>query len=111
MKAGKLDRRVTIMRGGAPVDDGYTSQPGALTTYAVRWAAWEPARGREVSENMGREAYSSGTFHVRYDKLTSAIKETDTVMYSGRAWNITSVTEMGRGEGIQLTVVSGDNQP
>lgn len=108
MQSGKLDRRVTIMRSGTPVDDGYTTQPGGLTTYATRWAAWMPARGREIAESMGREAYSTGTFQLRYDSLTSALKETDILVYSGKAWNITSVMEVGRGKYVQVTVVSGE---
>lgn len=108
MRAGRLDRRITIMRNGAAVDDGFTMVPGTVETYAVRWAMWRPQTGRETHESMGKEAYASGTFTVRYDSVTANLKETDVVQYSGKLWNITSIIELGRREGVELVVVSGE---
>ena len=108
MKAGTLDRRITIQRQGASTDDGYTTVPGALETYAERPASWKAANGRETYENLGREAKSAGTFFLRYDTLTSAIRATDKVLWDGRTWDIASVTELGRREGIELLVIAED---
>lgn len=108
MRAGKLDRRITIKRPGAAVDDGFGTQPGPLADYAVRWASWQPARGREIFENLGREAKSGGTFWIRYDSLTAAIAETDQVQFEGRLWDIVAIQEVGRREGVELVVVAGD---
>ena len=108
MKAGKLDRRVTIQRQGADVDDGYTTVPGALADYATRWASWKPANGREVFENQGREAKAGGTFWMRFDSVTEGIVATDKVLFSGRLWDIVSINELNRREGVELTVVADD---
>lgn len=108
MIAGKLDRRITIQRLGTPTDDGFTTSPGALANYAVRWASWKPSTGREGPENMGREAYASGSFHVRRDTLTADLNETDVVLFSGKVWNITSLMEIGRGDGVEIAVVAKD---
>lgn len=108
MKAGALDRRVTIKRAGAPTDDGYTTQPGALETYCTRWASWKPANGREVFENQGKEAKSGGTFWLRFDSQTDGILPTDCVEWNGVRWDIVSVTMLGRNEGVELIVAAGD---
>jgi len=108
MKAGKLDRRITIQRQGEATDNGIEEIPGALETYATRWASWKPANGREIFENLGREAKAAGTFWLRYDSLTSGILATDLVSWDGRTWDIISINQIGRLEGVELLVVAGD---
>lgn len=108
MKSGSLDRRVTIKRAGATVDDGYTETDGALETYCTRWASWKPANGREVFENLGREAKKGGTLWLRYDSQTSAIVETDKVLFGGDLWDIVAIQEIGRSEGIELIIAGAD---
>ena len=110
LRAGKLDRRIVIRRPGPVVDDGFGSQPGALADYATRWASWQPARGREVFENMGREAKAGGTFWLRYDNTTAGIRTTDVVRFQDRDWDIVSIQEVGRREGVELIVVASDEE-
>lgn len=109
MKAGNLDRRVTIQREGAPTDNGIEETDGVLADYATRWASWKPANGREVFENLGREAKAGGTFWLRYDSETAAIEETDKVLFDGRLWDIIGIQEIARREGIELIVAAGDD--
>lgn len=108
MKAGKLDRRITVQRQGEATDDGYTTQPGALEDYCTRWASWKPANGRETFEAQGREALAGGTFWLRWDSLSSGISTTDVVLFEGRTWDIAAVQQIGRREGVELIVVAGD---
>lgn len=107
MKSGKMDRRITIRRPGSPTDDGYNTLPGALADYYTCFAQWKPGRGNEIFENKGLEAYSAGTFIIRRNPTSAAIRSTDKVSYSGLSWNIISVAEMGR-DAIELAVVSGE---
>lgn len=109
MKAGALDRRITIQRQGAPTDNGIEEVPGALEALATRWASWRPANGREVFENLGREAKAGGTFWLRYDSVTADIRETDVVQFDGRQWGIVGIQELDRREGIELIVVADDD--
>lgn len=109
MKAGKLDRRITIQRQGPSTDNGIEEVPGALEDYATRWASWKPSNGREIFENLGREAKSGGTFWLRHDQRTRGIKATDIVKFDGRAWDILGVQELGRREGIELIVSADDS--
>lgn len=108
MIAGALDRRISILRAGASVDDGYTETRGELEVIFARWASWKPANGRETLENLGREAKASGSFWLRSDSETRTIVETDKVYYMGRVWDIVSVTELDRREGLELIVAASD---
>ena len=110
MRAGNLDRRVTIQRAGPATDDGYTIVPGELEEYAIRWASWKPANGREVFENQGREAKSAGSFWFRYDSKTRNITETDKVAFDGQLWDIVSKTQIDRREGVEVIVVASDEE-
>lgn len=109
VKAGALDRRVTIQRPGPPTDDGYTTLPGALADYYTCSASWKPARGNEVFENSGREAYSGGTLWIRYNPTAAAIRATDKVLFGGQVWDIVAPpAEIGRREGIELILALAD---
>lgn len=109
MKAGKLDRRITIQRQGPSTDNGIEEVPGAPEDYATRWASWKPSNGREIFENLGREAKSGGTFWLRYDSVTAGIRETDVAQFDGRQWGIVGIQELDRREGIELIVVADDD--
>lgn len=108
MKAGNLDRRITIQRLGEPTDNGIEEVPGEWADHATRWASWKPANGREVFENLGREAKAGGTFWLRYDSETSGILATDRVVFESRNWDILSINELDRREGVELVVIAGD---
>ena len=111
MKAGALDRRISILRAGARVDDGYTDADGPLEVLFERWASWKPANGRETFENAGKEAKAGGSFWLRYDSDTRGILETDKLHFEGRIWDILSITEMNRRDGLELIVAASDQPP
>lgn len=108
MNAGALDRRITILRQGPAVDDGYTTTPGEWDAYISRWASWKPANGREVLENQGRTANTGGTFWLRYDSETATITTLDRVQWEGRDWDIVSANLLNRNDGIELIVSVND---
>lgn len=106
MKAGSLDRTVTIQRQGAAVDDGYTMQPGAWATLATRKAQRITSRGREVFEQQGVDAEVPMTFVLRDDSVTRTITVKDRVSYGGKVYDLKSVTEIGRRRGVELIGVA-----
>lgn len=108
MKAGKLDRTITLFKQGASVDDGYTTLPGELESQGTRKARYIPAMAREVFENAGREGKMPVVFEVRSDSLTRQINETWAIDYDGRRFDIEGVQEIGRNEGIRIQAVAGD---
>ncbi len=108
MKAGKLDRRIQILRHGAPVDNGIELIPGDIAVVATRWASWKPANGNEVFENQGREAKAGGTFWLRSDSVTRQVTPLDKVDFDGRVYDVVAVQELGRREGVELIVAADD---
>jgi len=108
VKAGALDRTITLFKTGAAVDDGYTTRPGALESQGTRKARYIPAMAREVFENAGREAKLPVVFEVRSDSLTRQITEQWVIEYSGTRFEIQGVQEIGRKEGIRIQAVAGD---
>lgn len=108
MKAGRFDRTITLFKPGAPIDDGATTQPGEPQNMGTRKAALITARPREIFENSGVEVERPVVFEVRSDTLTRQINETWTLEYDGQGYNIRSVSEIGRREGVRIEAVAGD---
>ena len=108
MRSGDLDRRVTLLRPGAPVDDGYQTRPGEPEEAGTRWARYIPAMAREVVENAGREAKLPVVFELRHDALTADMDETWSLRMDGRTYSIEGVQEIGRREGVRVAAVAGD---
>lgn len=94
MRAGKLDRRLTIRRYTASTDN-FGGEAKTWGDVATVWAQQRPIRGDErfsVQQVAGRKVQ---TFHIRYyGSLTTA----DRVLYEGREYNVTDVRELGRRE-------------
>ena len=108
MKAGALDRSVTILRQGAPVDDGFQTLPGAWGTLAVRKAQRITSRGREVFENQGIDALVPMTFVFRDDSVTRTITPADRISFGGRLYDLKAVNELGRRRGVECVGVAND---
>lgn len=102
MMAGKLDRRVSIMRLGAESDDGYTtSQP--WIEIGTRWASFSPQVGKEAIEAAGKDGVEAVRFRMRHDSLTRTITEKDALEFEARRYAIVAPPiELGRHEGIEL---------
>lgn len=107
--AGRLDRRVRI-ESAAAGDDGY-NETETWAPLATVWAHVIPTAGREAREQLGREAMLSSSFRIRYSPRVAAVKAdgfrlrypaTD----DGQVWDIKSVVEIGRREGLEIIAVA-----
>jgi len=103
MRAGKLDREVTLQKRSAS-QDAFGAPVETWSTLATVWA--------EVREERGREFFSGGTaseekrsFFIRW---MNGITSKDRVLYNGIAHDIRSIREIGRQDGLEIlaTVVS-----
>lgn len=110
MRAGDLDRRVTLLRPAAAVDDGYTTRPGGHEEAGERWARHMPAMAREIIEASGREAKLPIVLELRHDSLTRLIDGTWRVRMDGRTYDVEGAQEIGRREGVRLSAVAGDDE-
>lgn len=105
MKAGSLDRRITLQRQGTATDDGYTTQPGAWFDLAEVWASYRPGSGRELLVNDEIAAPLPVEFRIRKSLDVDDLNPKDRLLYSGIVHDIKSVTEIAR-EGLLIIAVA-----
>jgi head-tail adaptor len=111
MEAGRLDRRITILRTFL-VDDGYSSAPGAPAVFISRAAEFQPQSDAEKQRSDELQATQAAWFRVRYDSQTATIDARDTLEFEGRVWQITGVKPLpGRREGFEITAVARAEAP
>lgn len=102
MKAGKLDRRITVRRAtvtqhpvtGLPVE--------TWADVATVYASWRRASARETLAASEIGAQVTDVFECRWSAITASITPLDRVAYLGREYNLSGVTEIGRRVGVRL---------
>lgn len=104
MKAGKLDREITIERQGEPYDDGYTTVPGEWEALATVPAQVMEQGGHEYLTAEAVEATERLVFRVRWME----VKTTDRVRYGEQLCNIMNVKELGRFDGLEIMTVAAE---
>lgn len=100
LRAGRLDRRVTIRRAGASTRNSWGEQVPGASTETVRFAAVSPAPGTERFANAENAASAPMRFVLRWEP--DLVEVTDSLLLDGRTFEIRSVTEIGRREGIEV---------
>ncbi len=109
LRAGKLDRVVTLLQMGEGVDDGYTTTPGGFEAIGTRRASVQPEYRPERLEALGLVGKSVITVRLRSDSTTRALTEEHGVRYKGRDHALVGrPIEIGRAEGVELTAVAVD---
>lgn len=104
MRAGDMDRRITILRYELGGDDGYGNQYPIYVPTEVVWA--------EVKQESGREFFAAATiqsdrkvvFKLRW--IDPEVRVYDRVLYGEREHDIHEVRELGRKEGLELHTTS-----
>lgn len=107
MKSGDLDQRIELFAPGAPVDDGYTTAPGAPVSRGKRWAKYMGRSVREVFENAGNEAEARAVFLVRRDSVTVQVDATWKLVHNGATYDVKGKTWRDR-DGVLIEGVAGD---
>ncbi|WP_157014893.1 phage head closure protein [Mesorhizobium xinjiangense] len=102
MRAGKIDRRLTIRRftvvGTNPLNEDIYDWADIATV----WAQQRPNRGNERFAAQQIAGSAVMTFHIRYRDVSV----TDRLRYAGKEWNITDVREIGRGVVTEIDAVA-----
>lgn len=98
MRAGDLDRRVTIQQR-TDTQDSYGEPIAAWADLAEVWAQVTPVRGVErlTAEQLTSDVTTR--FRIRY---RAGITEQMRLSYEGRVYQIHAVLELGRREGLDL---------
>lgn len=102
MKAGDLDRRITILRAVKVTDPASGQEVETWIDLATIWASWRRATAREQLAAAEISAEVTDVFRIRWSSVTRSITPEDRVLYNGREYNLVEATEIGRHEGMML---------
>ena len=98
MRAGELDRRVTIeYKTEAPDTSGQPIE--TWKTLFETWATVRPLRGDERYMSEQTVASADTQFRIRF---RADITPLNRINYDGRIYDITGVIELGRTEGLEI---------
>lgn len=103
MKAGALDRRISILRATTVQDPGTGEEVETWSTLATVWAAKKDVSDGERMKAAEVSAEISTRFTIRWSSAVSSVNPKDRVQHDGRTYDIFSVKELGRREGLEIT--------
>ena len=100
-----MDRLITIEQS----TEGRGSMGGITETWTQFdevWAKWTPGGGGESFDADQETAERSGIFMIRWlDGLTTKMR----IRWDGLTWDIKHIAEIGRREGLNVTVEARGN--
>lgn len=108
MRAGKLDRRIRIERYTTTTNDFGEAVP-AWAALATVWAEAEQIRDGERFAAGEVAAERTHRFRIRWSGKVDDLTPKDRVVYpaeDGRTYNVISVKEIGRREGLEITAAA-----
>ena len=98
MRAGSLDRTITVQRGGEVQDDYGGVSLGWTTVATVRAALLESSTS-EFMQAGGEQAERTVAFRIRW---LADLRNADRVLFEGAAFDVLQVKEIGRRRGLEL---------
>ena len=99
MRAGSLDRQITIQRFMVIGDDGYGNEITDWGTLATVSAQVIQASGREFFAQAGIQAEAKVVFKIRY---LPGLTVDDRILYEDRLHDLHEVKEIGRREAQEI---------
>ncbi len=102
MLAGPLDSRITLRRASLTTNALGEEIPTWRDLASV-WARrdWSPGGEQLTTQELGSTV--SASFRIRWSSRLRDLNPRDRVLASGREWDIMSVIEIGRREGLEIT--------
>jgi SPP1 family predicted phage head-tail adaptor len=110
MLAGRLDRRISILRA-TPAADEFNEQVETWGTLAVVWAHATPVMDAERQRAGETLASKSYRFTIRYSSQVADVDPRDRVTFDGRTYDVQGVKEIGRREGLEITATARAEAP
>ncbi len=105
MRAGDLDRRVTLERATVS-QDAMNEDVLTWSPLATVWASYEPVRDGERFRAAETAAGLSARFVIRWSSAVADLTPRDRVMFDGVVHEIVAVKEHGgRRVGIEISCV------
>lgn len=103
LEAGRLDRRVTVLRPSF-TRDAHNELVAGEPVPTERFASVRPAPGTERFQDAETAAAAPMRFVFRWE--AELVKVTDSIEHDGRTYAVASVTEIGRREGLEVLAVA-----
>jgi SPP1 family predicted phage head-tail adaptor len=97
VRAGKLDRKITVQRASETRNAYNEIEPVWADLFTV-WASKKTQSGREALQAEQVVASNTVVFAIRYKAITTK----DRVIFEGQTYDITSLNELGRREGLEI---------
>jgi SPP1 family predicted phage head-tail adaptor len=101
MQAGRLDRRVVILRRTLSRDD-YGEQVETFDPLETVWAQKLDVTGRELFSAQRPIGEGTTRFRVRW---RNDLTITDRLSYDSSEYDIVQITELGRQDGLELIAI------
>lgn len=102
MQAGTLDRRIVIQTF-TTTQDGAGQPVPTPSTLATVWAAVDSLRGKEPFQGEQFNAQRVSVFKIRW---RDDIDETMQIVHDGDTYDIQSIIEVGRREGLEISALA-----
>ena len=98
MRAGNLDIKI-IIQSATDARDAYGAVIPTWDTFATVWARKKDIRGDEYFAAQQMNARVDAVFTIRY---LSGLLETMRIAYDGKLWDIRSIGNLGRRDGMEI---------
>ncbi|RMD51895.1 head-tail adaptor protein [Candidatus Parcubacteria bacterium] len=99
LAAGRLDRKISIEKPTVTQDANSGEVTHTWTLVQKVWAQVTPIRSKEKFLFPRELGVLTNKFTIRY---LSGIDETYRIVYDGKNWDILSIEEIGRNEGLVI---------
>ena len=112
MKKGPLNRRVTLLRE-ANGEDAYGDVQSGFAELATVWASVRPSPGTERLVSAEAAANAPTVVRIIWNPRYADLNPKDQLEYpvgSGRRFDIKSVIELGRREGLEIAAIGRPDQ-
>lgn len=112
MRAGKLDRRITIevRAAGSPMPKDEFGEPiYSWSTFAEVWATKKDVTSRERFAPITSQVIADvdTVFSTRWFPLGAEVQaDTHRIRYAERLYNIVGVAEIGRRQGLEISTTA-----
>jgi SPP1 family predicted phage head-tail adaptor len=105
MRAGDLDRRITIQRA-TPTRDQFNNEILTWFDLVTVWASARPASVRERLAHMEVGSEIDSVFEFRWSPLTASVDSKDRIVFDGKIYDIVAPAEIDRRVGIRVKAVA-----
>lgn len=110
MRAGALDRRITIRRL-SPTQSGSGEEADSFLPLATVWAEKRENSGSERFANQQTVGKAFVTFRFRWSQTVKEVSVKHQIEFDGRNFDIVAVREIGRREGIEVDCLVRSEEP